>query len=394
MNYTSFQTGTLVRREDTVGFTWVLRYTQDGKRKALILGKSTELPTRADAKHKASTMSAIINDTKPAVTFGQLLERYIKEELPLVRPKTANTYTSNIKHIRARWEDVSIEAMLKDLVSIQNWLGEIKTHPITRPDGRVIAERPMSKQTRQHIKNLLHRIFECAMLWGYLPVDRNPIGLVEIKRAKGVQPKKRLKYPLSVDEAKALMAYPKLSEHVRVMVKLCVFLGMRISEVLALRWEDINFEKLEISICRSFVEGYIDATKSEESQTKLPIDNDIAAILKAWKLYTAPIEGWVFGSAVTGRPFWAGTLQQDHLAPAAAVLGIRNLGWHSFRHSYANWLRLAGASTVAQMILMRHADIETTNSYGRDDGSMQLKREARDGMVSSLFSDSSKGSKE
>lgn len=386
MNYTSFQAGTLVKRQDAVGFTWVLRYTQEGKRKALILGKSSELPTEASARHKASTMSAVINESKKANTFSQLLERYITEELPLVRPKTARSYKANIKHLRAKWEDVAIDVMLKDLVAIQNWFVELKTTPRKYGDKLAVPSRNMSKQTKQHIKALLHRIFECAMLWGYLPSDReNPIRLIEIKRSKGVQPTKRLKYPLTVDEAKKLMAYDKLSEHVRVMVKLCIFLGMRISEVLALRWEDVDFEKLELNIRRSFVEGFIDTTKSEDSETKLPIDAEIAAILKAWQQHTAPVKGWLFGSIITGKPFWAGSLHSDHLKPAGIALGIRNLGWHSFRHSYAAWLRLAGASTVAQMMLMRHADIETTNNYGRDDGSMELKRSSRDGMIATLF---------
>ena len=384
-NYTTFQQGTLVKRENSMGFTWVLRYNADGKRKAMVLGTSKDLPTEAAARHKASTMTAVINESKVVRTFGQLLERYIKEELPLIRPKTQKTNLSNIKHIRARWEDVSIDDMLKDLVAIQNWVANLQTQPRKLAGGGSQAGHPMAKQTRQHIKNLLHRIFECSMLWGYLPVDRNPISLVEIKRSTGVQPVKRLKYPLTVDEAKALMNYLALSEHVRVMVKLSIFLGLRISEVLGLKWDDIDFAKLEIHIRRSVVDGHVDMTKAEASETKVPIDVEIAMILQAWKMHTESVGGWLFGSAITGKPFYANSLQHDHLAPAGAALGIRNLGWHSFRHSFENWLRESKVDPTTQMMLMRQADIKTTNMYGRDDGSMKIKREARDGMMTAVF---------
>ena len=42
------------------------------------------------------------------------------------------------------------------------------------------GKRPLASKTRGHIKTLMHRIFDCAMLWDYLPPDRNPMSLVRV----------------------------------------------------------------------------------------------------------------------------------------------------------------------------------------------------------------------
>ena len=99
------------------------------------------------------------------------------------------------------------------------------------------------------------------------------------------------------------------------------------------------------------------------------------------------MNGWVFGSVLTGRPFHRDSLQADHLRPAGQALGIVNLGWHSFRHTQIANLRKNGTAAEVQMMLMRHSDWRTTNSYGRDGGSLEIKRPAHESMVDALLRD-------
>lgn len=155
--------------------------------------------------------------------------------------------------------------------------------------------------------------------------------------------------------------------------------------MLALRWEDIDFEGMEIRIGRSVVGAHIDATKSESSNSCLPIDSYVADTLKTWRDHAAVVNGWVFGSLVTGRPFYRDSLQADHLLPAAKACNIEGIGWHTFRHTYIDFLRQSGTQPEVQMMLMRHSDMRTTNSYGRDSGSMELKRTARTALLLTML---------
>jgi integrase len=67
----------------------------------------------------------------------------------------------------------------------------------------------------------------------------------------------------------------------------------------------------------------------------------------------------------TDRPFHADSLRDDHLHPAGQTIGIPNLGWYAFRHTYRTLLDDLGTPIGVQQKLMRHSDVRTTmNHYG------------------------------
>ena len=97
-------------------------------------------------------------------------------------------------------------------------------------------------------------------------------------------------------------------------------------------------------------------------------------------------EGWLFANPQTGRPYFQGQIQKNHLKIAAAKVGITGrIGWHTFRHSYRSWLDEAGASVAVQKKLMQHASIQITmNVYG---AAMQgTKRHAQNQVAQRLLS--------
>jgi integrase len=103
-------------------------------------------------------------------------------------------------------------------------------------------------------------------------VENNPIALV-------TQAHKRLKSPrvLMKKELKALLA--KLEEPFKTMVVTITCLGLRVSELLALQWGDIDSEKLTVKIQRSVVTGEVNPTKTDPSEASLPLDPDLAEVL-------------------------------------------------------------------------------------------------------------------
>ncbi len=163
----------------------------------------------------------------------------------------------------------------------------------------------------------------------------------------------------------ALTTEVELCDHVRTMIFIAMLLGLRVSEILGLRWEDFDMKRRVMSIHRSQVGQHTGDTKTEGSEEELPIHPDLYVVLKAWrKEQTIDVNGWLFGNIITGRPFWGGTLQQDHLVPAGKLVGILNLGWHDFRHTYRAMMDQEKLTLEEQRVLMRHEDIRTTLGYG------------------------------
>lgn len=100
--------------------------------------------------------------------------------------------------------------------------------------------------------------------------------------------------------------------------------GLRVSEVLALRWEHIDFKKGVTLIQQRVVNGRIGRAKTEASEDEVPLDPAFVAVLQEWE--DTKTEGLVFPSPLTGRPFYAGILQRNVLRPKGAEVGNQALG--------------------------------------------------------------------
>lgn len=366
MKRISYQNGSVVRTERASGpDVWVFRYREDGKQKAVRIGTVQKYPNKASAEKKVSDLRKGINDRQECITFSGLCERYIVEGLP-DRKSTSKSYHSQLKRIRTDWNSVRLDIMAKDIMAMEQWINNLKTLPTSDRTvrGVFIKGRPardLSKKSKAHFKALIHRLFECAIRWRHLDMQRNPMGLVEVR---GTKKRVRPLVLVSLQQYWSILADPALSEHVRVMVQIAMCLGLRASEILGLRWEDFNFETLTVNVCRAVVGKDEDDVKTFESAQELPMHEVLAAVIKGWRQAQSDVNGWLFGNVLTGRPFWRDSLQVDHLKPAGKKVGIASLGWHAFRHTYRSILRDLKLPLELQQSLMRHADIQTTIDYG------------------------------
>lgn len=344
---------------------------------------ATQYPTETKARIALQAQLLKINGAESfrahnEPTFGVVIDRFIQEERLveiLAQPpgevtikdgiaySTAAVYTSFLsKHIRPRWGDTHL-SLIKPL-DVMNWLKTLTLAP----------------KSKSHLKRIMHLLFERAMLWDLVEVSRNPLELVKVKGGS-----KRQKQPtvLTPEEFQELVA--KLQEPYSVMATVAVCTGLRISEVLALRWEHIDFEAGTMLVQQGVVNGRIGKTKTEASKDAIPLDGDFAQTLLDWKARNPDDSvGLVFPSPVTGGCFHAGVLMQKHIRPAGEKIGLKDVGWHSFRHSYRGMLDDTGANTGTQQGLMRHANVSTTmNIYGR--ASMKAKQEANSKVVQMIL---------
>ncbi|MFC6644684.1 tyrosine-type recombinase/integrase [Granulicella cerasi] len=101
----------------------------------------------------------------------------------------------------------------------------------------------------------------------------------------------------------------KLVDLPKTAVLLGASTGLRVGEILGLKWEDVDFETLELRVTRDVVKQRIERCKTEASRKPVPIGAEVAEILFAWRsrcAYNQPAD-WVFaspakkGNSRTGR---------------------------------------------------------------------------------------------
>ena len=132
-----------------------------------------------------------------ALTFGAVLARYEKEEMP-ERYSTSSSYKSNIKmHIRPRWAETPLTAV--KTLAVEDWL-----------KGLILAPK-----TKAHIRSLMHTIFQCARRWEL--IEKNPIELVRVRGGS-----KRLRTPRVQTPEEFCSLPPVLPEPYRTQVWIAV----------------------------------------------------------------------------------------------------------------------------------------------------------------------------
>jgi len=71
------------------------------------------------------------------------------------------------------------------------------------------------------------------------------------------------------------------------MVFLAATTGLRVGELLGLKWQDISFNTLEIHLSRAIVDGVVGDMKTEASRKPLALDSALAEVLVDWRGRTA-----------------------------------------------------------------------------------------------------------
>jgi integrase len=215
---------------------------------------------------------------------------------------------------------------------------------------------PLARASCAKLRNLMSMLFNHGVRHGIC--DTNPIRLVR-------QGAKRRKIPivLTSDEVRRLIEALPLRE--RTLVLLAAGTGLRMSELFALKWGDIHFDRHEISVIRSVVMQVVGPCKTEASQRPIPMDHCLAEALEVWRAQSnyRTESDWVFASVNSGGrlPYWGQPIMRKIIRPVAINLGISGrLGWHTFRHTFSTLLRATGADIKVMQELLRHASARVT----------------------------------
>jgi len=328
--------------------TWNFLWWENAKRRSKLLGSIRELPTREAAKRAAEPLRGLLGKPLAEVpTIKSLIERYRTEKMPH-REATRRGYEAWLRnHIMPRWGDCRLTDVQP--YPVEMWLRDLAISP----------------KSKLHVRGLLRILWDFAIWLGDVPIQRNLMELVTIKGAT-----KRVRKPrsLTAEQFQALLKALADDLCLRTMVLVALSFGLRISEVLGLKWKDVDWLGKTLRIERGVVKQIVDDVKTDYSARTMAIADDLIAILLRWKQSSqfSSVEDWVFASPVRlGKHPLSYTHVWESLDRSAKAAGIGHISSHSFRHTYRSWLDSVGTSVGVQQKLMRHADVRTTmNIYG------------------------------
>jgi site-specific recombinase XerD len=170
-------------------------------------------------------------------------------------------------------------------------------------------------------------------------------------RLPSIKKPKTLPTVLNYDECRCLFLAPKQLRN-RVLLSLMYSSGLRVSEVCALRIEDIDSGRMQIHIRQS----------KNSKDRYVPLSKHVLRGLKKYYIAERP-QTFLFPGRYQGRPIVIGTVAEI-VRQAAQAAGIRkHVTTHVLRHSYATHLLEMGMNILRVSKLLGHSDIDSTMVY-------------------------------
>ena len=166
------------------------------------------------------------------------------------------------------------------------------------------------------------------------------------------RPKSALILPkmLSKPQIKKLFSVVKNPKHL-VMLKLCYGMGLRVSEIVNLKIENIDGDSMRVLIASS--------KGKKDRYVQLP-ESILEELRAYYKAYNPKI--WLFEGAYGGQ--YSARSVQAVFKSAMQKANINNtIGIHGLRHSYATHLIEAGADIRYLKELLGHSSVKTTQIY-------------------------------
>jgi len=224
--------------------------------------------------------------------------------------------------------------------------------------ARHLADKGLSASTVRIVMAPVRALFATAVEEGLLRT--NPASGLRLggggARADAAEKRRAL------DEEQLASLIGQTPERWRLLVRFLAQTGLRVGEVVALRWEDVDLGERRVSVRRRLYRGRLDSPKSAYGVRQIPISTLLAQDL--WRHRAgAPDRDPVF-LGPEGRPLRSEFVLRSIVKPAAARAGVPWAGVHTLRHTCASILFRSGWNAKqVQVVLGHHSPAFTLATY-------------------------------
>ena len=255
--------------------------------------------------------------------------------------------------VERRMSPHTLDAYRRDLAALSQWAEE---QGVAIPE--VQAEQLRAFIAAEHRrglspKSLQRRLSACRSFYGWMlkqgRIKASPAAAIRAPKAP-----RKLPQVLDADEVKVLVEVPTdvpLGLRDRALLELFYSSGLRLSELCALRWDDLDLD-----------EGLVTVFGKGSKQRSVPLGSFARAALAEWRASTG---------AGRGAPVFPG--RNGPITPRAVQYRLRQLAQrqglfkrvhpHLLRHSFASHILESSGDLRGVQELLGHADIATTQIY-------------------------------
>jgi len=303
--------------------SWYIDYRADGRRLREKIGPSKTLAEKVLAKRMAAIAEGKFLDQRKVkrYLFREAAEKFLEYSL-------ANKRSS-------RRDEGMLRLYLLPTFGAKH-LDEISPWDVERYKADRKGQLSLASVNRELA--CMKTIFNKAIQWRM--TKENPVRSVKLFKENN----RRLRF-LMADEMRSVIE--NCRPHLRPIVITALNTGMRISEILNLRWDEVDFDRAQILVRTS---------KNGESR-HVEMNGLLVETLR--QLERRPQNPYVFGSR-EGNPY---NDFRKSFKSALAAAGITDFRFHDLRHTFASHLVMNGVDVMTVKELLGHKTIQMTLRY-------------------------------
>ena len=256
---------------------------------------------------------------------------------------------------------------------IEPLIGDEPADTLTDHDVQRLIDRMLrsgrAPKTVRNVIGTLHSVLQIAVDQQAIP--RNPCDLAKLP---DLRPSTDIRFLTQDELERVLAAEPPASVTqaerdwwpvVRLLILTAAMTGMRLGELRALRWQDLDMAAMKVRVRQSYVRGEYGAPKSRRSVRAIPLASRLVAELEQHHMATVWNQDLdlVLAHPHTGRPLDRVRLL-IHFKAALQRADVRPVRVHDLRHTFATTVAASGQISLRTLQeWMGHLDARTTQIY-------------------------------
>lgn len=353
------------------GNYYYAKFRVNGKQKML----ATKVPVKGNNKRKAERVLKEmiakyegLNLENENVLFTTFLDKWLQSVKPILKPATWESY------------DKTVSGKIKPYFEQKNYrFREMKPEIFTEyfvylaTEGKSNGKGGLSYKTVKNIRGVLSSAYEYAIENSY--IKDNPV--LKSRMPSFAHSIKKDVPEYNAQQVRKLLLFAKEHEsHIYIFLLLALYTGLRKGELLALTWEDIDYDKKLLNVnksrtgSRKNVTMQITTPKTKSSNRKIPINDFVIGELKAEKQRQedyAKLLGNGYDKShdfivrtVLGKPYVNLSAINRVVNRLTEKAGLPHCTIHGFRHSVASILDDNGVPIQDISVLLGHESVQTT----------------------------------
>lgn len=309
---------------------------------------------RKSAEDKVTDIRASINAgtyIRPAKdTLSAYLDTWLSDRSPSLSPKTVEGYEHILNHyVKPKLGTLTLTSLTPQ--HLQHFYSEE-------------LQSGLSPMTVRHFAMLLHKSFDNAVRLGMIP--RNPADAVSPPKAQ-----KHIMETWGEDEIHRFLNFSKGTPYYEIFF-LALYSGMRRSELLGLRWCDVDLLYATISVCQSrhVLKGgkpVIRQPKTASGRRSIALSPSCVLMLTDYRLQKES-EGILLGVSLKDTDLVFSTLNKPMLPATVShawrkmvrKAGLKPIRLHDSRHSHASMLLKLNVHPKVVSERLGHSSIQIT----------------------------------